>query len=88
MRIATEFVDFFDPQSNPQTMMSCATSAYFGSPRGLVSCKTYSCCSDKGELGSSRFPGQRSIVGKLRTLSQSLNPQSNPHLLNFTAPMA
>jgi len=38
MRIATEFVDFFEPQSNPQTMMSCATSANFGSPRGLVSC--------------------------------------------------
>jgi hypothetical protein len=57
MRIAAEFVDFFNPQSNPQTMMSCATSAYFGSPRGLVSCcKTYSCCSDKGEVGGSSPP--------------------------------
>ena len=27
-----------NPQSNPQYMMSCATSAYFGSPRGLLSC--------------------------------------------------
>ena len=37
--------------------MSCATSAYFGSPRGLVSCcKTYSCCSDKGEVGGSSPP--------------------------------
>ncbi len=27
--------------SNPQCMMSCTTSAYFGSPRGLLSyCKT------------------------------------------------
>src|ERR1700730_15440261 len=31
-----------NPHSNPQCMMSCATSAYFGSPRGLLSCcKTY-----------------------------------------------
>ena len=30
-----------NPQSNPQCMMSCTTSAYFGSPRGLVSyCNT------------------------------------------------
>ena len=36
MWIAAEFVDFSNPQSNPQTMMSCATSAYFGSPRGLA----------------------------------------------------
>jgi hypothetical protein len=51
MWIATEFVAFFNPQSNPQHTMSCMTSAYFGSPRGLVSCcKTYSCCSDKGEV--------------------------------------
>jgi hypothetical protein len=34
MLIATEFVEFFNPQSNPQTMMSRATSEYFGSPRG------------------------------------------------------
>ncbi len=30
-----------NPHSNPQCMMSCATSAYVGSPRGLVSyCNT------------------------------------------------
>src|ERR1700730_14844044 len=38
-------------------MMSCATSGYFGSPRGLVSCcKTYSCYPDKGEVGGSSPP--------------------------------
>jgi hypothetical protein len=38
-------------------MTSCTTSAYFGSPRGLVSCcKTYSCSSDKGEVGGSSPP--------------------------------
>jgi hypothetical protein len=26
-----------NPQSNPQGMVSCTTSAYFGNPRGLVS---------------------------------------------------
>ena len=32
-----------NPQPNPQNATSYATSAYFGSPRGLVSCcKTYS----------------------------------------------
>src|SRR5208282_1141776 len=31
-----------NPQPNPQNAMSCTTSAYFVSPRGLVSCgKTY-----------------------------------------------
>src|SRR6202035_5697723 len=31
-----------NPHSNPQSMMSCTASAYFGSPRGLLSCcKTY-----------------------------------------------
>jgi hypothetical protein len=55
MWIAAEFVDFSNPQSNPQTMMSCATSAYFGSPRGLVSCcKIYSCCSETAALGNVR----------------------------------
>src|SRR5579864_4943107 len=47
----------FNPQSNPQTMMSCATSAFFGSPRGLVSCcKTNARYSDKGEVGGSSPP--------------------------------
>src|SRR5258705_6583812 len=46
MWIAAEFMEFFQQQSKPQTMMSCASSAYFGSPCGLASCcKTYSCCS-------------------------------------------
>src|ERR1017187_4923222 len=31
-----------NPQLNPQNLLSCPTSAYLGSPRGLVSrCKTY-----------------------------------------------
>src|SRR5467141_1653390 len=31
-----------NPHSNPQSMMSCTASAYFGSPRSLLSCcKTY-----------------------------------------------
>src|SRR6266481_4359095 len=44
-----------NPQSNPQSMMSCMTSAYFGSPRGLVSCcNTYPCYLDTVEVcGSS-----------------------------------
>jgi hypothetical protein len=47
----------FNPQSNPQTMMCCTTSAYFGSPRGLVSCcKTNARYSDKGEVGGSSPP--------------------------------
>ncbi len=55
MWIAAEFMEFFQPQSKPQTMMSGATSAYFGSPRGLVSsCKTYSCCSETAALGNVR----------------------------------
>jgi hypothetical protein len=32
------FGTFSNPQPNPQQAMSCMTSAYFGSPRGLVSC--------------------------------------------------
>lgn len=32
---------FSNPQPNPQNLMSCTTSANFGSPRGLLSrCKT------------------------------------------------
>jgi len=34
--------EFFNPQPDPQHPMSCATYAYFGSPRVFVSCcKTY-----------------------------------------------
>src|SRR4029077_11040279 len=89
MRIAAEFVDFFDPQSNPQTMMSWATFAYFGSPRGLVSyCKTYLCSSDKER--SQWFepsPPTITFIG-YQALSQDLDPQSNPHLSDFAAPTA
>ena len=34
----TVFRQFSNPQSNPQHAMSCTISAYFASPRGLVSC--------------------------------------------------
>jgi len=38
---ATRFLDGANPQPNPQKVMSCMTSAYLDSPRGLVSrCKT------------------------------------------------
>jgi hypothetical protein len=40
--------------SNPQCMMSCATSAYFGSPRGLVSC-----CNTYQSAFLSRAPPRR-----------------------------
>src|SRR5258708_39241877 len=48
-------VFFSNPQSNPESMMSCTTSAYFGSPRGLLSCcKSYPCHLDTVEVcGSS-----------------------------------
>src|SRR5258708_31014197 len=48
-------VFFSNPQSNPESMMSCTTSAYFGSPRGLLSCcKSYPCYLDTVEVcGSS-----------------------------------
>jgi hypothetical protein len=53
----TVFRQIFNPHPDPQHPVSCATSAYFGSPRGLVSCcKTYSCCPDKGEVGGSSPP--------------------------------
>jgi hypothetical protein len=35
---AWELVDFFQPTTQPTKPMSYMTSAYFGSPRGLVSC--------------------------------------------------
>ena len=43
-----------NPQSNPQNAMSYATSANFGSPRGLVSCcKSYSRSAVTAEVASS-----------------------------------
>jgi len=34
----SEVVEFSNPQTNRQYMLSYMTSAQFGSPRGLVSC--------------------------------------------------
>ena len=46
--------EILNPQPNPQNAMSCTTSAYFGSPRGLVSCcKTYSRSAVTAEVASS-----------------------------------
>src|SRR5229473_2232378 len=43
-----------NPQPNPQNAMSYTTSAYFGSPRGLVSCcKTYPSKTVTAEVASS-----------------------------------
>ena len=42
--MGTTSVIISNPHSNPQCMKSCATSAYFGSPRVLLSyCNTYGC---------------------------------------------
>jgi len=58
------------PHSNPQCMMSCATSACFGSPRGLLSYfDTVEVCGSSphgptisfSELASSTSPGKAPI---------------------------
>ena len=56
MWIVTEFMDFFQPTIQPTTYDVLHDFRVLGSPRGLVSCKTYSCCSDKGEVGGSSPP--------------------------------
>src|SRR4029077_5980054 len=70
----------FRPQSNPQHTMSCTTSAYFGSPRGLVSCcKTESCYSDKGDVSGSRPPVCAIFWGDYRGLVPKISIHNPPH---------
>src|SRR5713101_8964530 len=53
-RIAAHFVPGFPTHKPPTKSVSCTTSAYFGSPRGLVSyCKTYPCLDTVEVWGSS-----------------------------------
>src|SRR5712692_2510304 len=73
-----------NPQPNPQTAMSYTTSAYFGSPRGLVSCcKTYPSKTVTAEVASSSLVvpaiSFQRVTG--RDTGNS-NPRSNPHLLH------
>src|ERR1017187_3600096 len=47
-----------NPQPNPQNLLSCPTSAYLGSPRGLVSrCKTY-----RGSAVTAEVAGSSPVV--------------------------
>jgi len=47
-----------NPQPNPQNAMSCTTSAYFGSPRGVVSC----CKSYPGKTVTAEAAGSSPVV--------------------------
>src|ERR1700724_3715438 len=76
--MGTTSVIISNPQSNPQCMMSCTTSAYFGSPRGLLSCcKAYPCHLDTVEVCGSSPHGPTIIFNTLAGVGR------NPHQ-NFT----
>src|ERR1700687_3657315 len=67
-----------NPHSNPQCVVTCTTSAYFGSPRGLLSCcKTYPGKIDTVEVCGSSPHGPTIIFNTLAGVSR------NPHQ-NFT----
>jgi hypothetical protein len=77
-------VIFSNPQSNPLSMMSCTTSAYFGSPRGLLSCcKAYPCHLDTVEVCGSSPHGPTILFN---TLERFLwNPtETSPVILHLS----
>src|SRR4029077_9893216 len=58
-----------NPQSNPQCMMSCTTSACFGSPRSLLSrCNTYERHLDTVEVCGSSPHGPTIFFNNLETV--------------------
>src|SRR5713226_9176141 len=65
-----------NPQPNPQNAMSYTTSAYFGSPRGLVSCcKTYPSKTVTAEVASSSLVVPAILLNGLqRTPKTDLGP--------------
>src|SRR5882672_9227373 len=70
-----------NPQSDPQSMMSCATSAYFGSPRGLLSCcKTYPCHLDTVEVCGSSPHGPTILFKQLHIRPIFLQPDVQPEV--------
>src|SRR5713226_5222027 len=69
-----------NPQPNPQNAMSYTTSAYFGSPRGLVSCcKTYPCKTVTAEVASSSL-----VVPAIFSRQKGSYPPGIAHPYAFT----
>lgn len=69
--------EFSNPQPNPQQSVSCATYAYFGSPRVFVSCcKTYYRSAVTAEVASSSLVVPASFFNHLTKLDQKICVQS------------
>ena len=70
-----------NPHSNPQCVMSCMTSACFGSPRGLLSCcKTYPGSIDTVEVCGSSPHGPTILFKQLHIRLIFLQPDVQPEV--------
>src|SRR6266566_6686687 len=80
-RLAVQSALEFQPTTQPTKSMSCMTSSYFGSPRGLVSCcKTYPCYLDTVEVWGSSPHGPTISFKQLHIRPIFLQPEVQPEV--------